>query len=345
MKKVIAFLLAVCLMSGMLAGCAATTKANTAESSNSSTEQTATADESGTIALVLLYDDNQALEPCITAVENVAKQHGDKVITYGAGGDVANVANCIEKAISAGVKGIVLHNSDDISNAGALQEAKDAGIPVAVIDARFKGDQSLVISQTAVNNYMAGYLCGEAMAKDLGGEGNVIMLEYTSNASWAERSKGFEDALAETNISIIAHEEILAAVDENNTLVENLLQRFDGSGTEINGIWGFAGGNAVGACAALKAAGRDDITVYCIDGSQMELDLVETGELKGTAYLNLYSIAYEGALDVYGALEGNAPAAYYKMVDATMVTKENVSNYSNVVFTDDDYLPAVEVDE
>lgn len=332
MKKKIAIALSVCLTIMSLAGC----------SSNSSDKQGSTSEEGGgdKIALVLLYDDNQALEPCITAVESVAAEHGDTCITYGAGGNVANVADCIEKAIAANVKGIVLHNSDDISNAAALQDAKDAGIPVAIIDGRFKGDQDLAISQTAVNNYMAGYLCGEAMNKDLNGEGNVIMLEYTANESWAQRSQGFEDAIADKNYTIIDREQVLAAVDENNTLMENLLQRFDGSGTEIDAVWGFAGGNAVGVCAALEAAGRDDINVYCIDGSQMELDLVSSGQLKGTSYLNLYSIAYEGALDIYNYLDGVEPSSYYKIVDATFVDESNVSEYPN-----EEYVPAEAAEE
>jgi len=88
-----------------------------------------------------------------------------------------------------------------------LKEAKDAEIPVILLDRSIDvKDKSLYMTTVTANNVLEGQLIGEWLIKTVGDKKcNVVELQGTVGASVAiDRKKGFADAIAKApNIKII----------------------------------------------------------------------------------------------------------------------------------------------
>src|SRR5512146_2911435 len=93
--------------------------------------------------------------------------------------------NIVESAIDRGVKAIVLAPSDVTALVPAVKKAKDAGIPVVIIDSLLSGDKSNYASFLATDNYAAGQACAKALidaikAKGLKEDGKIAVMSYVA---------------------------------------------------------------------------------------------------------------------------------------------------------------------
>ena len=79
----------------------------------------------------------------------------------------------VENFISRRVSGIVLAPTDAKALVSPVNTAARAKVPVVIIDSGLKSEK--YVSFVATDNHKGGVLAGEAMAKLLGGKGNVIL--------------------------------------------------------------------------------------------------------------------------------------------------------------------------
>src|SRR5512136_266549 len=79
--------------------------------------------------------------------------------------------NIVQSAIDRGVKAIVLAPSDVTALVPAVKAAKDAGIPVVVIDSLLSGEPSNYVSFLATDNYSAGQACAKALVDAIKAKG------------------------------------------------------------------------------------------------------------------------------------------------------------------------------
>jgi ribose transport system substrate-binding protein len=102
----------------------------------------------------------------------------------------------VEGFISRGVSGIVLAPLDESALMQPVANAKQAGIPVVIIDSGLKGDA--YASFVATDNEKGGRVGGEQLAKVLGGKGKVVLLRYAEGSdSTNKREQGFLDVMKE----------------------------------------------------------------------------------------------------------------------------------------------------
>jgi ribose transport system substrate-binding protein len=102
----------------------------------------------------------------------------------------------VEGFVSRGVSGIVLAPLDETALMGPVKSAKDANIPVVIMDSGLKGDD--YASFVATDNHLGGLLGGRQLAKVLGGKGKVVLLRYAEGSdSTNKREQGFLDAMKE----------------------------------------------------------------------------------------------------------------------------------------------------
>jgi ribose transport system substrate-binding protein len=102
----------------------------------------------------------------------------------------------VEGFVSRGVSGIVLAPLDEAALTGPVKSAKDAKIPVVIMDSGLKGDD--YVSFVATDNQHGGLLGGRQLAKVLGGKGKVVLLRYAEGSdSTNKREQGFLDAMKE----------------------------------------------------------------------------------------------------------------------------------------------------
>ena len=202
----------------------------------------------------------------------------------------------------------------------ALEECRDANIPVFIVDSPVE-DTDLVISQVATDNYAAGVQCAEHMIEDLGGKGKIVILDTPENNSSLLRANGFCDTIAACpEIEILSQQNYNANQQIAMQITEDLIQVHD----EIDAFFACNEDGAFGVSAALVAAGRDS-KIYTVDGSANGCEAVRQGLITGIAAQQPYQMGYICAQQVIAYLKGEETVASYPLdtfwVDATTVAQ------------------------
>ena len=235
----------------------------------------------------------------------------------------------VENIITRRADGIVLAPLDNVALRRSVDEAMSNGIPVVIFDSGLKGEN--YISYVATDNFKAGQLAGQYMAKLLEGKGNVAVLRYAEGSdSTTKRENGFLDALqAFADIEIVTSNRYAGVTTESALqAAENFLSRFGATegNLRIDGIFCATEPTALGILRALQNAGyAGKIKFVGFDSSEKMIAALRKGELSGFVVQNPMRIGYLGVKTLVGHIRGEqAP----RLIDtgSTLVTIENIEN-------------------
>jgi ribose transport system substrate-binding protein len=233
----------------------------------------------------------------------------------------------VENIITRGVDAIVLAPLDDAALRRPVDEAMSNGIPVVIFDSGLQGDN--YISYVATDNFKAGQLAGQYMAKLLDGKGNVVVLRYAEGSdSTTRREDGFIDAIkAFTDIEIVTSNQYAGVTTESALqAAENLLSRFganEGS-LQIDGIFCATEPTALGILRALQNAGyAGKVKFIGFDSSEKMISALRAGELSGFVVQNPMRIGYLAVKTLVGHIRGEQVP---RRIDtgSLLVTMENI---------------------
>ncbi len=193
-----------------------------------------------------------------------------------------------------------------------LKEAKDAEIPVILLDRGIEGSPDLYMTMVASDQVLEGKVAGDWLVKDAAGkECNVVELQGTTGSSPAiNRKKGFEDAIAGTpTIKIIRSQTGDFTRAKGKEVMEGFLKAENG-GKNICALYAHNDDMAVGAIQAIKEAGLKpgtDIKVVSIDAVPDIFKAMADGEANATVELtpNMAGPAFD-ALEKFKA-DGTMP--------------------------------------
>jgi ribose transport system substrate-binding protein len=201
-----------------------------------------------------------------------ADARGYRLVLQSAELDPKAQARQIDDFVAQKVDAIVLVPCDETTAAASLRGAATAKIPVFTADVAVKGAD--VVSHVASDDYVGGRLAGQAMAKLVGGRGNVIVVDHEGVPSAAERLRGFEDALKQhAGIAIVDRTSSDGDRAKAETVVDDALRRR----AEIAGVFGVDDECALGAVVAIESAKREGIVVVGYDGTQEAQDEIRRG--------------------------------------------------------------------
>ncbi len=212
------------------------------------------------------------------SVRGEAEKRGIQLVYTDAQSDTAKQVSDVEDLIAQGVDYIVLAPREYEGLAPALESAKEAGIPVILIDREAKGEYlTLVVSDFIWEGQQAGLL----LAEKTGGKANIVELSGTAGSSVAiDRANGFADGIKEyPDMKIISSQSADFSRAEGQKVMENIIQA---KGKEITAVYAHNDEMAIGAIQALKAAGMQpgkDVIVISIDGQKDALKSIISGEL------------------------------------------------------------------
>lgn len=244
-----------------------------------------------------------------------AEELGYKIVTLDSQDDSATEMSNVEDLINQGVNVIMINPTDSDAVKGAVEAANKAKIPVITLDRGANGGQ--VASHIASDNVAGGKLAGEYIVEKLGGKGNVVELEGIPGASAArDRGKGFNDAIAGTNLKVVAKQTANFDRAEGLSVMENILQ----AQPDIDAVFAHNDEMALGALEAVKASGRD-IMVVGFDATDDAKAAVEKGEMAATVEQLPKEI---GSLGVQTAIKilNNEEVETMIPVDLQLVTKK-----------------------
>ena len=197
--------------------------------------------------------------------------------------------SALRSFIAQGVKAIILAPKVETGWEAILKEAKDANIPVVLVDRGVAvGDASLYATLIASDFVAEGKMAGEWLAKRTGGKAGVIQLEGTTGSAPAnDRKTGFEAAIAaHPEITVLASQTGDFKRSDGKNVMEALLKVH---GAAITAVYAHNDDMAIGAIQALEAAGRQpgkDVTVVSIDGMSFALEAIRDGKLNCSVECN-----------------------------------------------------------
>ncbi|MEL4012592.1 substrate-binding domain-containing protein [Dryocola clanedunensis] len=290
----------------------------------------ASAAEKGTIMIMVNSLDNPYYASEAKGASEKARALGYKTTILSHGEDVKKQNELIDSAIGQKIQGIVLDNADSTASVAAIQKAKNAGIPVVLINREIPVDDVALV-QITHNNFQAGSEVANTFVEKMGEKGKYAELTCNlADNNCVTRSKSFHQVIDQyPDMTSIARQDAKGTLIDGKRIMDSILQAHP----DVKGVICGNGPVALGVIAALKAAGRDDVIVAGIDGSNEERDAVKAGTLKATVMLQAQAIAAQGVADLDNYLQKNEkPQKQRVMFRGILITPENADNVSDFNF-------------
>ena len=217
--------------------------------------------------------------------KETAQKLGVKLIFSDAQQKQENQISAIRSCIQQGVDVIALPPVVEPGWDAVLQEAKDANIPVIVVDRSVSADPSLYSAHIGSDMEIEGKRSAEEFNKLLPNGGNILELSGTTGSGAAVgRAKGFREAL-NSNIKILDSQTGNFTRAEGKPVMEAFLKKY---GDQIDGVFFHNDDMAIGAVEAIKAAGikPGDLKMVAIDGTRGGFQLMIDGWLQADVECN-----------------------------------------------------------
>jgi len=217
--------------------------------------------------------------------KETAEQLGVKLVFSDAQQKQENQISAMRSCIQQGVSVIALPPVVETGWDAVLQEAKDANIPVIIVDRSVSADKSMYVSHIGSDMVLEGKKAGEEMNKLLPNGGNVLEISGTTGSGAAVgRAKGFRETLNK-NITILDSQTGNFNPTEAKPVAEAFLKKYEG---KIDGFFIHNDGMAQAVVEAMKAAGvkPGDIKMVSVDGTRGGFQMMIDGWVQADVECN-----------------------------------------------------------
>lgn len=242
----------------------------------------------GTIAIITPSHDNPFFKAEADGAKAQAEAMGYETIVLVHDDDANKQSEQFDTVIAQGVAAIILDNAGADASVAAVQRAKDAGIPSFLIDREITAT-GVAVSQIVSNNYQGAQLGAEEFVILMGEEGKYAeLVGKESDTNAGIRSQGYHDVIDQYgSLEMVARQTANWSQTEAFGVMESMLQ----ANPDIKGVISGNDTMAMGAYAALEAAGRGDVIVVGFDGSNDVRDSILGGGIKATVLQPAYEQA------------------------------------------------------
>lgn len=223
------------------------------------------------------------------SIRDEAAKRGYELVVTDAQGQTAKQVSDVEDLIARRVDLILLAPREFEGLAPALAAAKEANIPVILVDREAAGKAGEdYITFLGSNFVQQGERAADWLAKETNGQARIVELTLTPGSSVArDRGAGFRQGIAgHPGMQIIASQTGDASRAQGQRVMQNILQSM---GRQITAVYAHNDEMALGAIQAIQAAGLKpgvDIKVVSIDGQRAALEAIQRGELGATVESN-----------------------------------------------------------
>ncbi len=237
-----------------------------------------------------------------------------------------NQIKAIRSFIAQGVDAILVAPVVATGWDEVLEEAKDADIPVVLLDRTVDADKSLYLTAVTSDLVHEGRVAGEWLVSEMGDEEcRIVELQGTTGSSPAiDRKKGFEEGIAgHDNLQIVRSQTGDFTRAQGKVVMESFLKAEGGE--NICALYAHNDDMAVGAIQAIKEAGLkpgEDIKIVAIDAVPDAHKAIAEGEMNATIELtpNMAGPALD-ALEAYLA-DGTEPEKWIQ-TESKLFTRED----------------------
>jgi ribose transport system substrate-binding protein len=247
--------------------------------------------------------------------------------------DIAEQVKVMEDAIAAGAEAVGISCNEPTGCKDPIDKAMAAGIPVMTWDS--DSPESARFTYLGVDNYEGGKAAAELLKKALPDGGKVALLSGVPGAANLEaRIKGFEDAVAGTNIEVI--QKVFCDDDTAKgvaVIEEAMTANPDLNGWFFVGLWPVFAGD--GAMPLWEAATEAGMKTVAFDTLPVELDWVKKGKLYGLIGQKYWGWGYDTTQMIFDAIVNGATFESFTNSGMDIVTINNVDAMATAWETND----------
>ena len=220
---------------------------------------------------------NESNAICTDAAKAYAEENNVDFTLLDGQGSGENQVSQIETLIAQGVDCIIVQPYDAAACQVGVEAAIDADIPVLVTKTTIEDNS--ICPFVGQDDTVAGEMEMEWMAEQLGGKGNIVVIEGPTGISAAiQRNDGITKTLEKyPDITVLHTQPADWNRDEGMSLMETWLQE----GKEIDGVVAHNDEMALGALEAIAATGKD-IKVVGFDATDDAVAAVKAGKMLAT---------------------------------------------------------------
>ena len=331
MKKTIAIILTLLLLASCLAGCG---KDEKKEESAGTKEISLTGKdvfkEKVLIAWIPMSTAGQVNTIVQQAADSIMETYDTVTINFfDAGFDPNTQSTLINECITQGYDAIIMECADSTAVGPVIAEAEKAGVVVITFNL---GAEAVHTMHVKCDSYSGGWVSAEALIKQLGGSGNVLLLDVPAwQAVSTTFCKGFEDYMKGfPGMKLLEYINLPGNAQEDAyNAMRDLLTKYD----DIDAVYAPDDNYGLGILQAIQEAGRtgDGIIVWGTDVQPGGIDAILAGDLAGSCWSDRYAAMYAAFTSaIYFAQSGinsnvlgytSTPSVYCNFV---AITQDNI---------------------
>lgn len=286
------------------------------------------AKKGGLISIITVTLKNPFWQAEVKAAEVEAKRLGYKTKSSAHEQDVNKQSQLIDAAIANHSVAIILDNAGADASVGPIRKATKAGIPVFLVNAEIN-KTGIAKSQIVSNNAQGAAIGAAEFVRVMGQKGDYLELYGNPTDNNAEvRSSGYKSVMSQYPAMVNLQKEV-ADWDRQKgfTKAQIMLQ----ANPNAKGIISGNDEMALGAIAALKAAGKNAVIVGGFDGSPDAVAAVRAGTLAYTVLQPITTLAKMAVDQANKFIKTKKTGARSEKqtVDCILITKANASKYTN----------------
>ena len=300
-------------------------------------EEPSAAAEGGLICVIVPGVENPFFGSMQEIAAAKAEELGYETLKLDHGDDANKQLEFFETCIAQEAVAIILDNAGADATVAAVQMAKDAGIPSFLVD-REISEEGVAVSQIVSNNYQGATILAEEFARLMGEEGTYIELTGRDTDTNAHvRSQGYHDVLdALPDMEMVAQQTANWSQTEAFDVMESLLQ----ANPDVKGVICGNDTMALGAQAALDAAGMSDVIVVGFDGSDDVNESILAGKIDAGAQQPVAEMAIQAAIQADEYIRtGSTGKPEKQSIDMVLLTPENACQYTQFAPNDNTSCP------
>ena len=247
-----------------------------------------------------------------------------RVVSTSADYDLNKQFTQIDNFIASGVNVIILNAVDPNAILPAIKRAQKAGIVVIAADVVANGADATV----ETDNVQAGRLSCEALVRDIGGKGNVIIENGPQVSAVTDRVKGCKQALAKApGVTLLSSDQDgKGSRDGALAVMQGYLIRYP----EFAGVFTINDPQAIGSELAVKQSHRSGIVITSVDGAPDIVSALQApgAVIKASASQDPYTMGKLAMQKGNLIMNGQKPAQKIILMTPKLIDKDNVNSYT-----------------
>lgn len=255
-------------------------------------------------------------------VEEAAEEMGATVVTEDGRQDLGAQNEHIDAFIQQQIDVLLINPVDSEGIGPAVERAVDAGITVVAVDVTAEGAEATITS----DNVQAGEQACEYLFDEMGGEGEILVIDGTPISSVQDRVEGCENVMEDhPDIEVAAHQH----GDNNRSEALDVATDMLTAHPDVEGIFAINDPTALGATLAAEQAGISDLPIVGVDGSpEAEEELAKDDSMfVGTAAQDPKLLGVRGLEMAVELRGGETLEEDTILVETTLVTQDNLDEY------------------